>query len=100
MNKRLDLHNRLTSIQGLSAYFQAPPKNTLKYPCIIYFFKEYKDLKANNDTFLTHEKYELQFISTKSTDPIVELLRKFEYCSFERVYVADGLYHFIFTITL
>lgn len=95
MRSRLELQADLTKIKGVQkAYFQPPASLRLKYPCIVYKLSEKPTKYADDKRYLNHNKYLLTLIEKEADSPICDLiLNSFEYCSFDRAYTADNLYH-------
>ena len=57
---RLNLHEKLTSILGTrNVYFQPPATVKMSYPCIIYDLMDIDEKYANNDAYLSKEKYKI-----------------------------------------
>lgn len=79
-------------------YFQAPSAKR-SYPCIIYNFNGYKQTRANNKMYTAEKSYIITVIDRDPDTPIPDkILSSFEKCKFDRVYKADGLYHYVFTL--
>lgn len=104
MVNRLDLHNALIEImQDKKKVFFNPPTNTsMTYPCIVYMLNNRNSVYANNKRYMNKKSYTVTIISK---DPFVgeQLCDKVEcltYADFDRPYIADGLYHYVYTITI
>ena len=81
------------------AWFQKPPNNQMRYPCFVYKAVEPETVCAGNKTYMLMPRYEILYITYAENDEIWDLMtQKFEYCSVGRKYVADGLYHYPFTV--
>ena len=97
MASRLELHEILCGILGSRyVYFQPPSK--MYYPCIRYDIKNIDSTHANNAVYKIDNSYDLTLIDTNIESEFVEKLMKLPKCKFDRFYVADGLYHWVFTI--
>lgn len=99
---RIDFHNELLSMMPVDAqnvYYQAPPKEAMKFPCIVYGLDSLPTRKADNLAYNIDKNYKLTYISkSPSEDFPVELLKKFPKSTFITRFVNDGLYHNVFQI--
>lgn len=93
MASRVNLHNQLLSIAGNNkVYYQAPSR--LEYPCILYEKTGYKEAKADNRLYKNLTHYTITCIGTNpDNDSLIDSLRMIPYCTFNRRYVNDNLYH-------
>ena len=105
MASRLQLHNEFINILGTQGekvsrvYFQAPEKNKMEYPCIKYSLSGMDAKRANDSIYLGTNRYEITVIDyDPDSDIHTKILAHFPMCSFDRQYVADGLYHTILTL--
>lgn len=100
MGNRLQLHNRLSEVlETTNLYYQQPENFKLKYPCAIYNQEAGNVKKASNKLYGYTSKYSVTFISNIEKDSvIIDMLNSFEYCSIERAFVNDNLYHYVFTL--
>lgn len=98
MGTRLDLHNELLTLAD-HAYYQPPSNDRMEYPCIRYRISNIKSLYADDMNYKHFKQYLLTYISlSPADDKIDEILDRFEYCSFDRHYVADNLHHYTFML--
>lgn len=94
MATRLELHQILTTILGTDhVYFQPPSSIRMVYPAIVYELSRIDGPKADDTTYVKHRRYTLKYISRNSENTIVDSLLELPYCSFDRRYVVDNLYH-------
>ena len=99
MSRRLELHSQLISIEGLAAAYYNPPENVkMTYPCIRYSMTGERALFASNGRYVARDRYSILVIDRDPDSTIAESLKEFPYCIPERVYAADGLFHFSFTL--
>lgn len=105
MASRIQLHNEFTNILGTRyskvsrVYFQAPEKNKMEYPCIKYSLSGIDTKRANDTIYLGTNKYEITVIDHNPDSKIpTTILARFPMCSFDRQYVAEGLYHTVLTL--
>lgn len=94
MGTRLELHETLCTILGSrNVYFQPPTSIQMKYPCLVYEL-DYIDVpKADDKGYLKNRRYAIKYISRNPENTIVDALLELPYCSFDRRFIADNLYH-------
>jgi len=99
-DKRIKLRDKFREILGNNnTYFNPPESTKLEYPCIVYNLKNMRTRKANNNIYILDNIYTVILIGIKPYDDIKEkILEKIPYCSFDRTYIKDGLYHYAYTI--
>ncbi len=98
--KRIDIGVRLREILGnTNVYFQPPETIKLKYPCAIYNLEGVNHRHANDRVYKSDPRYAVTFI-TKDPDNTYydSMIENFKHCRFDRRFIADNLYHDVFTI--
>lgn len=100
MASRLKLHEELCEILGTNkVYFNPPQSVRMTYPCIKYSKSKLDQKFANNKTYTTMNGYEVIVIDPNpDCDSPDKIIANFERCRFDRSYIADNLYHTVFTI--
>jgi hypothetical protein len=99
MASRTDLQSLLESILGSEeVYYQAPPSLSMTYPAILYSIKNYYMILADDAKYLKRRCYEIIVISRSPEFVANESILELPYCSFDRQYKADNLYHTVFTL--
>lgn len=99
MADRLDLQGLLEELlESRNVYYQSPESVKMQYPAIRYSKKNIQSVYANNSKYLMRDCYELIVISRKPDDPVIKRLLALPYCSYDRQYIADNLYHDVLTI--
>lgn len=99
MNRREEFQEKLSSIPGVrKAYYNAPTNIRMEYPCIRYSIASKKVKFACNGRFVIRDRYTLTLIDRNPESPILRALEEIPYYSFDRMYSADGLHHFVCTI--
>lgn len=100
MGTRIDLHNKLVEILGSSnVYFQPPATIKMKYPAFVYSLDTIQTRFANNLTYKQKRRYTITYITTDPDSEIIdEFVTDLSSVSFDRVYTADNLYHYVYTI--
>lgn len=100
MAGRLKLHEEFCTILGTRyVYFNPPESLKLNYPCIKYSLSGVDHKRANDGIYKNTNKYEIIVIDTDPDSDIYEMiLNHFQYCSFNRSYLSDGLSHTVLTL--
>ena len=99
MADRLDLQSLLEEIlESRNVYYKPPESIKMQYPSIRYSKKKIQSVYANNSKYLMRDCYELIVISRSPDHPVIKKLLALPYCSYDRPYVADNLYHDVLTI--
>ena len=103
MDRHLKLSQALKEATGINNLYFAPNTNTkMSYPCIRYELANRPFVYANNKKYIGRTAYTVIYISTKpdSDSAVCEAIETLDYTLFDRSYVADGLYHYVYTITI
>lgn len=82
----------------LYAYFQPPEDQIMEYPCVRYSRTGDRSLNANNNEYGYSWEYQLILMTWDVDDPYLTMIRRLQYCSFERHYETAGLHHYVFNI--
>lgn len=98
---RLDLKEKLEDVLNkfeVKLYFQPPANVRMTYPCLVYEVSDAEVLYAGNKSYVEHIAYQLMLITKKPDEMITSnLLREIPYIRFDRAYISDNLYHYVFT---
>ena len=99
MADRLDLQSLLEELmESRNVYYKPPESTKMQYPAIRYSKKNIQSVYANNSKYLMRDCYELIVISREPDNPVIKRLLALPYCSYDRQYIADNLYHDALTI--
>lgn len=99
MRTRLELHNKLCDILGSKNVYYTPPSKGMKYPAIKYDMDNINGLHADDILYKSSKRWIITIIDENPDSIIPEkLLNSIRYCSFDRTYTSDDLYHFVFTL--
>lgn len=99
MANRLDLDTKLREILGCgNVYFQPPSSVQMKYDAIRYSRKKIESTFANNSVYKQNDCYEVIAIYRDPDSDLPRKILQLPMCSHDRQYVADNLYHDVFTI--
>lgn len=101
MRDRNELHDVLVKILGSeSVYYQPPASVKMSYPAIVYSKGDIQNIHADNKVFRQDISYEITVISKSPDCNAAEKISQLSKCRFNRRYVADNLYHDVFTLFL
>ena len=100
MVNREELRDALRAILGNNkdVYFQPPESIKLSYPCIIYELSDYNLIKASNVNHHLSVGYSITLITKLPDETLSRKIIELPYCTFDREFINDGLYHYVFTI--
>jgi hypothetical protein len=99
MADRLILDTKFREILGSgNVYFQPPASVQMRYDAIRYSPKRIENRFANNSVYKQHDCYEVIAIYRDSDSDLPKKIARLPMCSHDRHYVADNLYHDVFTI--
>ena len=94
MASRLDLQSKLEELLDSNEVYYKPPKNTMMgYPAIRYSLKDIVLKRADDSSYTKRNRYEVIVIDKKPDNPVISKLLDLPYCSYDRQYIADNLYH-------
>lgn len=99
-NDRLALQMILETLLGSrNVYFQPPENLKIKYPCIVYELSKIEAIKANNEIYRTYKLYTITIIHSDPDNTLKdEILNEFMYCTFDRSFKVDNLYHYVYDL--
>lgn len=96
---RYELHELLVEKLGSrNVYFQPPESLKMRYPALVYSLESIRDDHADNTAFIRHKRYNLIIVDSDPDSEIVDRILELPFCSFDRMFKADDLNHFVFTI--
>ena len=99
MNRRLELQTLFEELLGSrNVYYQPPESIKMSYTAIKYSRSDVDVRHADDTTYSKMTKYELIVIAKKPDDPVIEKLLELPYCSYDRHYVSDNMYHDVLTL--
>ena len=79
-------------------YYQPPTGYVLQYPCIVFEGNERPTKFANNRPYGWVNTYTITYISNDADDPILDSIGMMPHCKFDRQFVNDNLYHYVYHI--
>lgn len=102
MERRLKLHSEFLELlksRNGKAYHQPPESVKMVYPAIIYHLNDVQTIHADDLRYVKHKRYMVMYVTNNPDDDFTnEMLEHFKYCTFDRRYVMDNLYHFVFDL--
>lgn len=94
MGTRLDLQSKLEELLGSRHVYYQPSSNVkMTYPAITYVKGKITKVYANNSTYRLLTRYDITVISNRPDNPVIQKLLELPYCSYDRRYISDNLYH-------
>lgn len=99
MADRLDLQAILVSILGSEyVYFQPPNNLEMVYPCIVYKWDKASTKFADNKRYKGARGYQITVIDKNPDSEIPEQIAELPMSLFDRTFISDKLYHFVYNI--
>lgn len=99
MASRLELQKTLEQILGSrNVYYQPPESVKMNYPAIKYSKNRITTRKANNSVYSKNTQYTITVIDKKCDNPVIDKILELPYCSYDRRYMSDNLYHDVLTL--
>lgn len=94
------LHSIMSSkFSKYGVYWQKPNNTKTVYPCIIYGMATINTNHADNTAYRNMRLYTITLIGKESdNDSVVEQILALPYCSFDRRFINDNLYHDVFNL--
>lgn len=97
MDRRLQLQMILESLNPkVKVYFQAPGKEALQYPCILYQRSVTSTDFANDLPYNKRRRYQVTYISRDPDDDMIDKIGELTSCVHSTHFKADGLNHDVF----
>ena len=94
MASRLELQSKLEELLGTrNVYYQTPESIKIRYPAIVSFKHNVVNTYANDRRYLQQHRYHIIVISKKPDESVIDKIMDLPYCSYDRSYKSDNLYH-------
>lgn len=102
MTDRLKLHKALCDALGpkVNVYFQPPESMKMKYPAFRYNYAGVNRQFADGKAFVSHDIYEGTLIESGSESVYNAKILELPYVRPGRVYIANNLTHYSYTIQI
>ena len=99
MRSRLELQTKLEEISGTKhVYFMPPASLKMEYPAIRHTREKPHTRNADNKKYISTTRYNVTVISRRPMDPLVDKIMELPYCTHDRDYESDNLYHVSMTL--
>lgn len=97
---RKELSPIFKSILGnKNVYYQSPGPNLMKYPCIVYALDKRDTDYANNTIYADRNHYTVTLITQgPDNDALIDAIIRLPYCSHDRRFISENLYHDVFDL--
>lgn len=92
-----ELQSLLTTFAP-NVYFQPPESVKLKFPCITYSINPGWVRHANNNLYTRRRSYTVTYIHRDPGTETVNRIEELPYCSYDRRFAKDNLYHDVFEL--
>lgn len=93
-----DLQTAIEREAKRHVYYQPPSNIKIAYPCIVYSMSDIDTKFADNIPYMRQKQYNLTVIDKDPDSMIVDKVSHLPRCTFDRMYIADNLYHWTFSI--
>ena len=99
MASRLELQKKLFEIlRSNNVYFQPPSSIQMKYPAIVYSLNVINVASADNNAYKLDHSHMITLISQLPDNEVIDRLLMIPTCRFDRSYLSNNLYHYVFTL--
>lgn len=100
MMTRLEIQEVLENLDdSLHVYYQPPASVRIVYPAIIYKLENIVQRFANDVTYSKDRAYMLTLVHKDPENDIVDkLIWAFPKIRFDRTYISDNLYHYVYVL--
>ena len=97
---RLQIQTALEAVDAdLHVYYQPPASVKIKYPAIIFKLENIDQRFADDWTYNKDRSYMLTLIHKDPDNDIVDkLVWAFPKIRFDRTYISDNLYHYVYVL--
>lgn len=80
-------------LESKNVYYQPPETLKISYPAIIYTKSTITKTHADNKGYRINTRYNIIVVSQRPDHPVIQKLLELPYCSYDRRYISDNLYH-------
>lgn len=99
MADRLELQEILRNVLGSQyVYFQPPNNLEMQYPCIVYRWDRAATKFADNKRYKGMRGYQVTVLDKDPDSEIPEQIAELPMSLFDRTFVSDKVYHFVYNI--
>lgn len=98
MRDRIEISTILHTIRD-RVYFQPDENTKMVFPCIEYSFEGEHMRHADNSDYIEYGRYQIiDIYKTPNKKKYKEIKSAFRFIAFSNQYIADGLYHDVYTL--
>lgn len=96
---REDLQTLLEDlIESDQVYFQAPGKQKMKYPAIVYEHSANSNRFADDKKYIRKRRYTVTVIDRDPDSEIADKVSDLPYCEMIRHFTSDNLNHYVYNL--
>ena len=99
MKNRHDLSiflHELGAVPDDNVYFEPPENTKIKYPALIYELSNMPTKFADNNPYNVKHAYTVTYITNNPDSEYIDILANL--MKFDRVFVSDDMYHYVYSI--
>ena len=86
-------------LENGNVYYQSPAPHMLKYPCIVYELNNRDAQNADDSMYKSMNRFTVTLIGTNpDNDEYIDKLLELPYCSHDRRFITENLYHDVFNL--
>lgn len=97
MANRLKLDQTLRGLSN-NVYFQPPPTEKMKFPCIVYERVRINTRFSDNLPYQLQDVYQVTYIDSNPESEVPHQIASLPMCVFEREFISNNRYHNVFRI--
>ena len=88
------------TVGEIHLYYQPPANLKMQYPCIRYDLNRIRNVHADGHVYLQHPSYTVTVMTKPPDSDLTAAVSRLDQCRHDRSYIADNLYHDVFTMTV
>ena len=88
------------TVGEIHLYYQPPANLKMQYPCIRYDLNRIRNVHADGHVYLQHPSYTVTVMTKTPDSDLTAAVSRLDQCRHDRSYIADNLYHDVFTMTV
>lgn len=85
-------------LESRQVYYNPPNSVQMRYDAIVFTRSKIENSFANNLVYGQKKRYEVTTITEDPDAPIITKISQLPYCTHDRAYVSDNLYHNVFIL--
>lgn len=99
MGTQVELQSKLEELLGSKNVYYQPPENLkIQYPAIIYSKNRTDTTRAGDSLYRKNTSYSITVVNGRPDHPVIDKLLEMPYCSYDRPYKSNNLYHDVLTL--